>query len=151
MAKGNAPTIESAMFSKVPFAGLGCASCEKDITNINGRKVEYMPWQVLPNGDLNRSSRLQGKGFSKVLQNMRQTESMSRLEGTGNTRNSTIDDPQYTGSVSKLPTLQQRKTMEAYTDNNDMSESKNKSTRKPRKQTITINNSEVRPGSARQN
>ena len=33
------------MFSK---KGFSCASCEKDLTNLYGKKVEFMPWGKMP-------------------------------------------------------------------------------------------------------
>jgi len=66
------------MFSKI---GLGCASCEKDITNLNASKVDYLPWNALP--ETQRLGR-QGKGFSKILQNMK-PETMTRNLSMDNT------------------------------------------------------------------
>ena len=39
---------EDAMFSKKPLGGFSCASCEKDLTNLYGKKVDFMPWSKLP-------------------------------------------------------------------------------------------------------
>ena len=36
------------MFTKKPLKGLSCASCEKDIVNLQGRKAEYLPWGKFP-------------------------------------------------------------------------------------------------------
>lgn len=35
---------DDAMFTKKPLGGTSCASCEKDIINLQGRKVDFMPW-----------------------------------------------------------------------------------------------------------
>lgn len=48
MNKGEGGNEEDAMFSKKPLGGLSCASCEKYLVNMMGKKVEYMPWQKLP-------------------------------------------------------------------------------------------------------
>ena len=45
---GQAATDEDAMFSKKPLGGLSCASCEKDLQNMYGKKVEFMPWSKMP-------------------------------------------------------------------------------------------------------
>jgi flagellar motility protein MotE (MotC chaperone) len=37
-----------AMFSKKPLGGMSCASCEKDLVNMSGKKVEFMPWNKMP-------------------------------------------------------------------------------------------------------
>jgi hypothetical protein len=51
MNRGMSSNEEEGMLTKKPFAGLACASCEKDLTNMYGRKVEYMPWSKLPMRD----------------------------------------------------------------------------------------------------
>jgi len=48
MSKGGGENEEDAMFSKKPLGGLSCASCEKDLVNMMGKKVEFMPWNKLP-------------------------------------------------------------------------------------------------------
>lgn len=47
----NSPTRQSeddAMFTKKPLAGISCASCERNITNISGNMADYQPWKKLP-------------------------------------------------------------------------------------------------------
>lgn len=39
---------EDAMFSKKPLGGFSCASCERNITNLQGHMAEYQPWKKLP-------------------------------------------------------------------------------------------------------
>ena len=36
------------MFTKKPLGGMSCASCEKDIVNLQGRKVNFHPWGKFP-------------------------------------------------------------------------------------------------------
>ena len=36
------------MFSKKPLKGLSCASCEKGLENMYGKRVEFMAWNKLP-------------------------------------------------------------------------------------------------------
>jgi len=48
MSKGGHENEEDAMFSKKPLGGLSCASCEKDLVNMYGKRVEFMPWSKLP-------------------------------------------------------------------------------------------------------
>ena len=67
MSKGGRENEEDAMFSKKPFAGLACASCEKDIVNMYGKRVEYMPWGKMPFRDPNDRIAKVGQGFSKML------------------------------------------------------------------------------------
>jgi hypothetical protein len=39
---------DDAMFTKKPLGGMSCASCEKDVVNLNGKKADYMPWSKFP-------------------------------------------------------------------------------------------------------
>ena len=45
---GNHEHEDDAMFTKKPLGGMSCASCEKDIVNMYGKKVDYLPWQRMP-------------------------------------------------------------------------------------------------------
>jgi hypothetical protein len=48
-SKGGVNELEDdAMLSKKPFAGLSCMSCEKEMVNAYGKRVEYMPWGKMP-------------------------------------------------------------------------------------------------------
>lgn len=47
LGSGN-PTDEDAMFNKKHLCGYSCASCEKDLVNLQGKRVEFMPWGKLP-------------------------------------------------------------------------------------------------------
>jgi len=58
------------MLSKKPFAGMACASCEKDMTNMHGRRVEYIPFSKLPTRDPQQRMIKVGQGFSKILSMM---------------------------------------------------------------------------------
>ena len=44
MNKGGHEHEDDAMFTKKPLFGTSCASCEKDIVNLYGKKADYMPW-----------------------------------------------------------------------------------------------------------
>lgn len=39
---------EDAMFTKKPLGGNSCASCERNITNLQGIMADYQPWKKLP-------------------------------------------------------------------------------------------------------
>lgn len=64
---GHGENEEDAMFSKKPLGGLSCASCEKDLVNMMGKKVEFMPWNKLPFRDPAERIARVGQGFSKML------------------------------------------------------------------------------------
>ena len=42
---------EDAMFAKKPLLGWSCASCDKDILNLNGTKGEFLSWSKMPYRD----------------------------------------------------------------------------------------------------
>ena len=67
MSKGGNANDEDAMFSKKPLGGFSCASCEKDLTNLYGKKVDFMPWSKLPFRDPSERIARVGQGFSKML------------------------------------------------------------------------------------
>lgn len=61
---------DSAMIAKRPLQGWACASCEKDIINLQGQINAYNSWNKMPlreNGD--KMSKL-GIGFSKILSSL---------------------------------------------------------------------------------
>ena len=73
------------MLTKKPFAGLSCASCEKDLVNMYGRRPEYLPWGKMPFRDpTDRMARI-GQGFSHMLSSVNVDSvggGMSRYEST---------------------------------------------------------------------
>ena len=44
----NNDTEEDAMFTKKPLGPVSCASCEKDIVNLQGVKADFLSWKRLP-------------------------------------------------------------------------------------------------------
>ena len=36
------------MFNKKHLCGFSCASCEKDLLNLYGKRVDFTPWSKLP-------------------------------------------------------------------------------------------------------
>lgn len=46
--KGNNDQEDDAMFTKKPLGGTSCASCAKDVVELYGKRVEYLPWGRLP-------------------------------------------------------------------------------------------------------
>lgn len=79
MSKGGYNNEEEAMFSKKPLGGFSCASCEKDLVNLHGKKVEFMPWSKLPFRDPSERIARVGQGFSKML-SMINPDQLSRYE-----------------------------------------------------------------------
>ena len=76
---GKGENEEDAMFSKKPLCGLSCASCEKGLVDMYGKKVEFMPWNKLPFRDPAERIARVGQGFSKML-SMINPDQLSRYE-----------------------------------------------------------------------
>ena len=79
MSKGGGDNEEDAMFSKKPLGGLSCASCEKGLIDMHGKRVEFMPWNKLPFRDPAERIARVGQGFSKML-SMINPDQLSRYE-----------------------------------------------------------------------
>ena len=73
-------TEDDAMFSKKPLGGYSCASCEKNLINLQGRAQDYYPWQKFPMRDPSERIARVGQGFSRML-SMLKPESASKFEG----------------------------------------------------------------------
>lgn len=48
MSKGNHGGEDDAMFTKKPLGGTSCASCAKDVIDLYGKRVDYLPWGKMP-------------------------------------------------------------------------------------------------------
>lgn len=57
---------DGAMFTTKPIQG-SCASCAKNVINLYGKKVDYLPWGKLPFRDPSERIARVGQGFSKML------------------------------------------------------------------------------------
>ena len=62
---------DDAMFSKRHLGPLACASCEKDLVNMQGTAVDHYAWKKLPFRDPNERISKYGKGFSRMLSEVR--------------------------------------------------------------------------------
>ena len=79
---GQGENEEDAMFSKKPLGGLSCASCEKGLVDMYGKRVEFMPWNKLPFRDPAERIARVGQGFSKML-SMINPDQLSRYDQNG--------------------------------------------------------------------
>jgi len=58
---------DDAMLSRKPLGGYSCASCEKGLEQLLGRKADHQPWNRMPYRDpADRIARV-GPGFSRML------------------------------------------------------------------------------------
>ena len=67
MSKGGYDHEDDAMFTKKPLGGVSCASCAKDVVDLHGKRVDYLPWGKLPFRDPSERIARVGQGFSKML------------------------------------------------------------------------------------
>jgi hypothetical protein len=65
--EGTGTPSSSAMLTKKPLQGWSCASCDKDLVNLQGRIADFHPWMRLPSRDSPERLSKSGKGFSKIL------------------------------------------------------------------------------------
>ena len=71
MQRSNNPNEDDAMFSKRPLGGFSCASCEKNLINLNGKPPEFYNWNRFPPRDPNERMARVGQGFSRMLSSMK--------------------------------------------------------------------------------
>ena len=81
MSKQNNPDEENAMFSKKPLGGFSCASCEKNLINLQSKPPEYYTWNRLPVRDPSERIARVGQGFSRMLSNMKPETAGKRYQG----------------------------------------------------------------------
>lgn len=80
MSKNGNDNEDDAMFTKKPLGGTSCASCAKDVVDIYGKRVEYLPWSKLPFRDPSERIARVGQGFSKML-SMINPDQLSKFDG----------------------------------------------------------------------
>ena len=105
MSKGGGDNEEDAMFSKKPLGGLSCASCEKGLVDMYGKKVEFMPWNKLPFRDPQERIARVGQGFSKML-SMINPDQLSRYEQQ-NSKMANAQQPMHMSQNDALPGQQE--------------------------------------------
>lgn len=74
LSKDKEADEQDAMFSKRRLGPQACASCEKNLVNMQGQPVDHYSWKKLPFRDPNTSIARYGKGFSKILSYMQPSE-----------------------------------------------------------------------------
>lgn len=99
---GHGENEEDAMFSKKPLGGLSCASCEKGLIDMYGKRVEFMPWNKLPFRDPAERIARVGQGFSKML-SMINPDQLSRYEQT-----SKMNQPMHMSQNDPMPNQQEQ-------------------------------------------
>ena len=72
---------ETAMFSKKPLQGYACASCEKNLVNLQGQIAAYNNWNKLPMRDPTERLAKVGAGFSRML-SMLKPENVSKFKAS---------------------------------------------------------------------
>lgn len=136
---GQGENEEDAMFSKKPLGGLSCASCEKGLIDMYGKRVEFMPWNKLPFRDPAERIARVGQGFSKML-SMINPDQLSRYE-----QNSKMAQPMHMSQNEPLPNQQ-----EQFYDPNQQDMGGRTHTRFPQANQRFTTSDSKRPGSAQQ-
>lgn len=80
---------DSALLAKKPLGGWSCASCQKDLVNIEGMRVQYYPWAKLPQRDPERIAKV-GQGYSRMLSLMK--PELTRSQPTGLTMKKSYEE-----------------------------------------------------------
>ena len=84
---------EDALLAKKPLGGWSCASCQKDLINLEGMKVQYYPWAKLPyRNPADRIAKV-GQGFSRML-SMLKPEVINKSQHMGPVRKGYEEDLQ---------------------------------------------------------
>jgi hypothetical protein len=71
LSQQNRENEDDAMFTKKPLGGVSCASCEKNIVNLEGMQADFLSWRRLPFKENHERISKFGPGFSKILQSLR--------------------------------------------------------------------------------
>lgn len=90
MNKGGPDNEDEAMFTKKPLGGTSCASCAKDVLDLYGKRVDYLPWGRLPFRDPSDRIARVGQGFSKML-TMMNPDHLSKFEQPGHQTHGSTD------------------------------------------------------------
>ena len=99
---------EDAMFTKKHLGPVTCASCEKNVVNLEGRMADFLPWKRLPFKDPGERISKYGPGFSKILQMLRPERSVDAMSSPDphqynrNSVNESVEDIDH-GSSPKYP------------------------------------------------
>ena len=64
---------DESMLTKKHLCGLSCATCDKNLTDIQGKQVQFLPWNKLPHRNTGERIAKVGQGFSKMLSSLDQT------------------------------------------------------------------------------
>lgn len=88
--KGDGVKDDEVMFGRKHLCGYACACCEKDLVNMQGKKVEYNVWGRMPARDPNERIARVGQGFSKILSTMNPETLGSQRGSLGTTQHDSI-------------------------------------------------------------
>lgn len=91
-----APNEEDAMFTKKQLLPGACASCEKNLVNLQGKQANYLPWQQFPYRDPNERIAKVGQGFSKML-SMINPDALSRYDASHHGHSTKVSMEQEAG------------------------------------------------------
>lgn len=114
---GNNGQNDDAMFSKKYVGPHNCASCDKDILNLNGSPADYHAWKRLPFREPSERIARYGQGFSKILTMMRPSDSNPTLHQQSSAMERPDQHPQYQRDQFNMTHGPQGGIHEQYTPN----------------------------------
>ena len=79
---GTTDNNEAAMLAKKPLGGWSCASCQKNLINLEGLSNQYYPWAKFPQRNPTERIAKIGQGFSRILA-MAKTDQLNKTNYGG--------------------------------------------------------------------
>eukprot|EP00826_Nyctotherus_ovalis_P057439 TRINITY_DN7850_c0_g2_i14.p1 TRINITY_DN7850_c0_g2~~TRINITY_DN7850_c0_g2_i14.p1 ORF type:complete len:311 (+),score=103.80 TRINITY_DN7850_c0_g2_i14:1168-2100(+) len=91
LREGRPDGADDALLAKKPLGGWSCASCQKDLINLEGMRVQYYPWAKLPQRNPAERIAKVGQGFSRML-SMLKPEFINKSQQVGVMRKKGYDE-----------------------------------------------------------
>lgn len=103
--KQSNPDEDNAMFSKKPLGGISCASCEKNLINLQQKPSEFYNWNRFPVRDPSERIARVGQGFSRMLSSMK-PENVQKFHGQSVKQQHFYDDGSMVDNSAAPRTMQ---------------------------------------------
>lgn len=88
--RGGGDVEDNGMFTRRQIGPVACASCEKNIVNLQQQPADFYAWKKMPFRDPSERIARYGPGFSKVLANMRPSDMLSHSPTNRKTLNQNL-------------------------------------------------------------
>ena len=73
---------DDGMLTKKNLGPIACASCEKNLINIQGLPVDYHAWKRMPQNNPSERIARYGQGFSKILSTLREDSNSGNVNSS---------------------------------------------------------------------